>query len=48
MKNYIKPEVSVESLFSATAVANDPFDFTGDNAGNEVEVSATDWWDLLA
>ena len=27
---------------------NDPFDFTGGNTGNEVEVSATDWWDLLA
>ena len=47
MKSYIKPEVSVENLFSATTVANDPFDFTGGNAGSEVEVSATDWWDLL-
>ena len=47
MKTYVKPEVSIENLFSATTVANDPFDFTG-GAGNEVEVSATDWWDLLA
>ena len=46
MKNYIKPEVNVENLFSAVTVAADPFDFTG-NGGNEVEVSATDWWGLL-
>ena len=46
MKTYVKPELNVENLFSKTAVANDPFDFTG-GAGNEVEVSTTDWWDLL-
>ena len=48
MKAYIKPEVSIENLFSATTVANDPFDFTGGTTGEEVEISATDWWDLLA
>ena len=51
MKTYVKPEVSIENLFSATTIANDPFDFTGGNptgTGAEVEVSATDWWDLLA
>jgi hypothetical protein len=47
MKAYSKPEIKIENLFSSTAFANDPFDFTGGN-GNEVEVSATDWWDLLA
>ena len=33
MKTYVKPEIAVENLFSATTVANDPFDFTGGNAG---------------
>ena len=47
MKTYVKPQVEVENLFSSVAIANDPFDFNG-GAGNEVEVSATDWWDLLA
>ncbi len=46
MKTYVKPELNVENLFSKTTVANDPFDFSG-GAGNEVEVSTTDWWDLL-
>lgn len=47
MKTYSKPEIMVESLFPASAIAGDPFDSTGGN-GNEVEVSTTDWWDLLA
>ncbi len=46
MKTYIKPEVSIENLFSATTVAYDPFDSTGTVTGDEVEVSAFDWWDL--
>ena len=46
MKTYVKPEVSVENLFSAVTVAADPFDFNGGN-GNEVEISSTDWWGLL-
>jgi hypothetical protein len=46
MKNYTKPEVTLVSLYT-TPVANDPFDFSGGNSGNEVEISATDWWDLL-
>lgn len=46
MKTYVKPELNVESLFSKTAVANDPFDFGGGN-GTEVEISSTDWWDIL-
>ena len=47
MKTYVKPEISVENLFSATTVANDPFDFTGGVGNGEVDVSATDWWDIL-
>ncbi len=46
MKTYVKPEISVENLFSATPIANDPFDFNAP-AGSEGEISATDWWDLL-
>ena len=46
MKIYQKPELLIESIVSKTTVAADPFDFTG-GAGNEVEVSATDWWNLL-
>ena len=47
MKTYVKPEVSVENLFSAVTVANDPFDFSGSVGGGEVEVSNKEWWELL-
>ena len=47
MKNYIKPEVNVENLFSAVTVASDRYDFSVNLNNNEVEVSSTDWWDLL-
>lgn len=46
MKTYIKPEFAVEALFSAVTVAADPVDFTG-GMGNEVELSANDWWDII-
>ena len=47
MKTYIKPEVSIENLFSSTTVAYDPFDTEGGAGNGEVEVSANDWWDLV-
>ena len=47
MKTYVKPEISVENLFSAATVANDPFDFSGVTGGPEGEISANDWWDIL-
>ena len=50
MKTYVKPEVSIENLFSATTVAYDPFDYNGDYGTDvETELSAGDngWWDDL-
>ncbi len=48
MKTYIKPEISVENLFSVKSIAsNDPFDFVGGVGGGEADVSATPWFDLL-
>ncbi len=45
MKTYVKPDISVNSLYSSP-VANDPFDINGD--GNEVEISSNDWFDILS
>ncbi len=56
MKKYIKPEVSVETLFTSERIAvGDPYidgDGTLDSGvtegtGPEVSISANDWWDLL-
>lgn len=48
MKTYSKPEIMVESLFPASAIAGDPFDLSNNYlGGNEIEVPAEKWWDLL-
>ena len=53
MKNYIKPELSVENYLENVAIAadvDDPFNVNTNittGTGVETEMSTAGWWDLI-
>ena len=50
MKQYIKPSISIDNLYSAKPIANDFFFTEGEDGlhDNETYISTGGWWDLFS